>query len=970
MAKEGFKYKFQMMMEGVKIPFKNATIGVSPSGISASISIFSNKQGKDIKPKTSIQIFFQEWFGNHKGNWKMLFDGYVNAVTDTESAEQGRLLYLQARDFTGDLDKIPASVVYGNSDLNSFKMRVAETGTAYTITGIDSNVVLNTREATTGEGSNINLGAQSGYVNLPHLFKRIATTAAYGLINKGEATKAEVPGTTHGNKAPGVSVSTGIDSAIFGEGEDAIDGGFILDALARGMFMESLGSNTYAANINSRLRADKKMIFPKSKASYNMYTYQTGATRFGESIMGGSKYTSVYTLLSNVAAMLQGRPWYNTSPPAINFIKDTEAADFVIDEHVKNYIAKNEKNRFGAPYIMAQHFVLPPLELTAPPGCNIITPVMYNSVTTNVEFDRMYTRGVLEVSDIFLKEGLTSPDPSDFWKHNTYVPTNLFPSRQEILDEGENRSGGDPGQRTDMRFINGRYIPPITVEEKMRGMSIYHSQVDETLARADSKIWFDHNLNSNLSSSLSAGIDKIRAIIDGNDAAIIPSGTTLSSRDMSIAKDLINERASKVREMTANAALPVENRTNNFKNAMRRHALIKFIHGKYSGTSLQINMVFNPYAICGFPSVVIAGTTTADKVVMEDMIGQIQQIQHTISIEAGFGTASTTAVLVGVRPVKQPTDVDDNGNDVYAMATNKIKAKLNDDLEYEDSTYNPDIGKGRYRVNVDDKMDIYDTVDESDSILNQIFPYAKDVLTLTDYDKAKGESNAFIVDAEYTPNRISKFYKNVLKTSNSIMVGRAMDGNTGYNFMYDTIDEAVDRFKDGPHSDAIYKNLEGSMEFIYRDIISADTFYGGILGASRKHTVITKNNGSKDVYITHDSDGTEKLNTTDAVKQHDDSFKPYIKYRRDHKVIDDEYYGLGENYIYSTKSTFQIPATMIVGNRTEINASIPNTFDSEETGAGKLSTIHEIAPVTAFTKERRNSVLSYKSSIGPTSSYS
>jgi hypothetical protein len=258
-----------------------------------------------------------------------------------------------------------------------------------------------------------------------------------------------------------------------------------------------------------------------------------------------------------------------------------------------------------------------------------------------------------------------------------------------------------------------------------------------------------------------------------------------------------------------------------------------------------------------------------------------------------------------IRFVDEPTDIDKNGNPLYMQPTDKEKATINPTtLSYSKQYSIPEpLPKPKEYLN----SNSYDLQYTSES---GGYPYAKDILTLTQNDMNKGESNTVYIDEEYEPQKIARFYRDVLQhNEDSFMIG--LNGS-GEKFVYDTIHEAVTELRKN-RNELLYDYSAG-MRFASRKVCSASAFYQGVLGLSYRDV--------SGEYVCNES----VFNDT---------------------IIEDEYYGVttalwNSGTIEGLKSSNQLTA-----------------LTSTMSGPGDFSSILETMPITAFIKERRNAVKNY-----------
>jgi hypothetical protein len=449
-----------------------------------------------------------------------------------------------------------------------------------------------------------------------------------------------------------------------------------------------------------------------------------------------------------------------------------------------------------------------------------------------------------------------------------------------------------------------RKKPPLTFDERLKGVNPYFGNVAYKLGLDDAKENYKNGaLTSSAKAKLKAKISEMEMMLDNID------GVIENNADVSVAfKAKLEARlAAKRAELVKGRAGSSDDRQ---KNAVKRHALIRFLNVKYAGRALQVGMAFNPYILCGFPAIVFAAKDPSDTVLMKDMIGSVQQIQHDIMISSGGADARTSVVIVGARFVEDATDMDAEGNPIYALRTSRKSAEI-DPNTFEYKNPNHTVNDGLSAVKRELKSTKYDL--SYDVNMRAGYKYAKDLLSLSASARASGESNSKYVDEIYTPNKVAKFYKDVFGLNNSLMVG--VDGDK--KWMFDSIHEAVENFR-ASQSEMLYSDYAACIKRVYRRVCSAEEFYGSVMGASVKVV-----NGDKTEYIVR--------NTRESV---------------DNTSIEKEYYGVSTSEWES-------------GGVDELKVDKGGLLRSP----GKFSSILESSPVTAFTQERRDAVELYRNSI-------
>ena len=304
----------------------------------------------------------------------------------------------------------------------------------------------------------------------------------------------------------------------------------------------------------------------------------------------------------------------------------------------------------------------------------------------------------------------------------------------------------------------------------------------------------------------------------------------------------------------------------------------------------------------------------------------VQQVKHFIMITPSGGDATTSVVLNNARFEDEPTDVDIHGNPLYMKATNTGSegAILGEEIDEFEKAYFPPDPKPLIVTDLDDR---YYDLDDNKNAVGHI--YAKDVITLSEKDIIGGENNGSYLDNEYMPNRIHRFYKDVFgHKSDHFMIGTA-DSITRTNkkvrFVYDTMHEAFVKLRETKKY--LLTNYEECINFVYRDVCSADAFFHGILGVSSKNKKYD-NEGKFDGY-----EYTKKINN---FNQED---------------IRESYFGI------STKDWES--NTKVDGLKHPDSEPKNSEHKGKMMNAGEFSSIKEHMPLTAFIQERREAVETY-----------
>jgi hypothetical protein len=331
--------------------------------------------------------------------------------------------------------------------------------------------------------------------------------------------------------------------------------------------------------------------------------------------------------------------------------------------------------------------------------------------------------------------------------------------------------------------------------------------------------------------------------------------------------------------------------------AYKRHAAIKYLNMKYAGRVVTIDMAFNPFVMCGFPGAIISAMDSMDTNVTKTIIGMVQQVSHTIYITTESAEAATTVVMNNARFEDEPTDLNELGMPLYIEPTNRVKAEI------DPNTYEF-IGGPNYRVPeakspfaLDKESDSFDLKEIK---IDQDYPYVKDFLSTS----AMAKDENVYVDMSYEPNRISRFYTQVFGHANPhFMLGKHSDERGTHYFAYNSMHEAFTELR---KNNRFLTDYGYCINFVKRNICSANSFYHAILGLSSRSQ-------DSDSYINNpagDNDSEEPI----------------------------RYYG--------------VPSDKVSEISKELNIK-----------AGGFSSIRESLPVTAIIKERRDAVEKYFEAI-------
>jgi len=922
MSKKGYNYAFKLYMEGVNIPFQSATVVCTPNGVEMNINVFSNKEVLDLKPKTAVQVFYREWHSRKKDPpWRLMGEGFFSSFYTLDEATEGRGIGLVCRDFRMDIRRAPAALAWeAAQDL--------KTQTFYNSMGIFQTFVV--KGITKKRGTNIRIFDSTGLAPLSYSLSLIAGTAGYGRNRKGTTTPAKSTNTTNplaGQDVPESLSHIGYALSKIQENEEKeaelppqqdgesvyekeFDGctptekgvagcGFYLDAIIRGMWTEAVGGTSVGVFLNRRIRMDKRFLIPVNKSGYNFWTRQQASVHIGSHLMGNSRFSSLEAAIMRLAGAFSTRVYSCSTPSLIPLGNDAfgnplPSVKHVIDENVRKFLIDRASAEFGAKYTLNSSMLLPPLEFTAPPNCNILLPPMYNRVEWRYDMDVDVTRGIFSQTHMLSSHGssaLSSP--------SIQVPNALF-------NVQKNKKATD---------LFGRRKPPLTLEERYKGVNVTFGSVSYELAANDArKVIKERQLLKKRKDALQKQIDELHDELEKRDNAVEErlSFSDAVEGDFQSTEDTIQKRIDAKRDEMRKTRMPtsVRNRTS---NALKHHALLKFLNQKFSGRVLTVDCAFNPYVMCGFPGAVVADELTRGRESMKTVIGMVQQVKHTIFINPQGAEANTSIVMNNVRFEDEPTDIDQWGTPLYMKETVPAKAEIDPNtLEYIRDYYVPEPEPLVGRIK---DSHYYDLDEKTEQIAG--YEYAKDLLSLTAKDVENGERNQIYIDEVYEPTRIAKFYRDVFgHAAPHFMVGNVADDRANPNpnkrifFMYDTIHEGLVNLR---KNRKLLTDYDAALNFVYRNVCSADAYFQGIMGASIQTT----------------EEGEEVFTT--AL----DSFK-------DSKIYD-RYYGV------TTKDWNSHPH--VQGLKEE------NGGEMKE--PGEFSTIREHTPFTPFIKERRDIVEAY-----------
>ena len=371
-----------MYMEGVLTPFKSANVICTPNGVEASINVYANRHIYDIKPKTAVQIFYKDWIADKSGKlgWRLMFDGFTSAYYKVDEATQGRQVSITCRDFRADIRRTPAALAYTGEESLSSKMFMNMEGifTTTVVKGFNDHK-FDTRE-------------YGGQLNpLSQILKLMAGTA-YG--------KGAKPASKQKN---GEFIATGAFGTTMQVDERGkAKCGSFLDGVVRGLWIEAVGGTTVAQFINKRCRVDKRFLVPTNRAGYNIWNRQNAGLQVGSYVMANSRFCSIESAIMRIAGLFGSRVYSCNTPSLIPVSNGSPGNIYTMDSDVREFLVNRTSAEFGAPYILNETMLLPPLEFTAPPNCNIFLPPMYDKVIWQYDIDADATRGTMLSTSLFL----------------------------------------------------------------------------------------------------------------------------------------------------------------------------------------------------------------------------------------------------------------------------------------------------------------------------------------------------------------------------------------------------------------------------------------------------------------------------------------------------------------------------------------------------------------------------------------
>ena len=806
-AGKAYNYDFKLLLEGMEVPFKSANIVCTPNGVEFNINVQVNEELFNLKPKTAAQIFFKEWyFPEHA--WRMLADGFFSGFVTSEDSTGGRAIGITCRDFRMDIRKSPAAIAWaGNRETPG----VAQS--QFSINGVYQNIASKklVTNKKTGEDEAVNIKGrptrmydQTGLMDLAVAIERIVGTAYGTSSNSGRYS------------AFNFSTSEIEDKY----GNKKANGGLFLDAFIRGIWMEAVGGTRVNSFMNKRIRADKRFLVPRNYASFNFWKKNNFGLEVGSAIMGNSRFSSLEAAMMNVAGMFSTRVYSCCTPSLISLEKENNPGlEYVMDDTVRRFMEATNKlesfsARYGPMYILNESMLLPPLEFSAPPNCNLFFPPMYDSINWQRDDDSDITRAYYGVI-----HSLNTTGGTDFGQVKFQIPNDMFGVTAEKVKGTEKRL-------------------PLTLEERYKGVNVYHGSVEYNLASADAAkslalAAIDTPNGKEAYVEMKAEVDDAKK----SSETPTPTGQTEGFQAEIETRGKVQdaEKAAKKKE--------AERKSKIFGDAIatayKRHAMIKYINMKYSGRVVTISMSLNPFVMCGFPGAIISALEEMGTNVTKTIIGMVQQVTHTIQITPQGAEASTNVIMNNCRFEDEATDLDASGMPLYMDKTDRAAAAVNpstlefvqDENEILKKRTNKDGSpKNPYRVpNAVSPVAVDEDSDKYDLKEVEIGPsqYAKDFLSTSNDDLAAGKEERTYVDTSYEPNRVFKFYTQVFKhTYPHFMLGTHESNYFAYNTMHEAF---VDLRKRRPE---LLRDYAACMQFVSRDICSADGFYHGILGLS------------------------------------------------------------------------------------------------------------------------------------------
>lgn len=901
---KAYNYEFKMFMEGIEVPFRGANITCTPNGVEANINLESNKELLEIHPKTAVQIFFKEWTGTDKPAWRLMFDGFFSSFYKIDQAASGRDIGITCRDFRMDIRRAPACLAYlGNDQLTVQNY--------YSITGLYDSFVVPGNNKNNGKTTIENTKRADMFKARIQKAQKVSTRVydTTGLSDLAYVFLLQA-GTAIGKSNTAIQMDTNykrfyevfpLSPEPSQNKQNLIDGGFVLDAIVRGIWTEAVGGSSLGEFLNKRIRMDKRLLTLRNFNGFRMWKRASFGLEVASYMMGDSMFTSIEAAIMRLAGLFNCRVYSCNTPSLINVSKKEDKYLYVMSALVQDFLVDKNSESFGAPFILNESMLIPPLEFTAPPDCNIFFPPMYNRLTWQHDWDVDYTRCYFTTVDSWSTYG-----GADLGKKIHQIPTALF------------HTGGGSTNPKDVLDENGRKKLPLTLEERYKGVNVLNSTIEYNLAASDQ--------NKNFTEALLK--EKAKASIDKKIADLTQKKKDLESK-MEAAEKLWQQESLTKNELdqvnkdlqdpsTGKAAIKqISDQIANSKskgnflidNALHRHALIKFINNKFNGRTIQINMTFNPYPVCGFPGLVVADKSPYGDVSMKSVFGMVQQVQHYITVTISGAEATTSIVMNNARMEDEPTDMDRYGLPLYMKPTDRIAANINKEtLLYTNNGYFIPDAVPTYENDLENKL--FDLKETNEGVTKKDYPYVKDFISLSAKQIDNGEMNNTYLDRDYEPQMISIFYKKIFNQHEHFMVGR--NGNDW--FMFDTMHEAVQNLR--TNRPELLVDYEACMSYIKRNICSAEGFFKCIVGASNIQFV-----DANAEFINHQVD--------------------YNETTIDDTIIYDAYYGI-TNYQYLASESF---------------------YTQRKLKPGWFSSIREHIPVTCFISERVDKVLAYKAKV-------
>ena len=866
---------FKMYMEGVNVPFYGAVITATPNGVEAQVSVYSTRELFNLKPKTAVQIFYQDWVDGI-GSWRLMFDGFTSAIVKSDT-DIGVNSSLVCRDFRMDMRRMPAAMAWqSKSHQLDIEHLYSSAGLFHnwTIKGIDGKETIAAKTRTFGK---------TVLNSLPSLMKRVASSARGG----GAVRDAET-----GEYALKKSYGDAIKKSPSGYA----DCGLFLDSIIRGVWLEAAGGTSMGYLLNKRIRVDKRIIVPVNKAGYDFWTKANAGIQGGSYLMGNSTFSSVESAIMRFAGLFSTRVFSCSTPTLIPIGKETDATKWVIASDVRDFLVNRNSANFGGKYLLNETMLLPPLEFTAPPNCNIFLPPVCTRIQWTYDKDVDATRGNFTTIN-----SISTPSSSKLARYKIQIPTVLF----DRASKDKNSS-----------ISNSNKL--LTLDERYSGVNVITGTVEYNLAADDVKsVVLNKSLKKKAAEDNGEKINELKADIaevENNKTGIPGLSNSILDKYKAKLKKLVAKRNKAKVKLKAKLGSAIRKSTT---TALQRHAALKFLNRKYTGRVVTVDMSFNPYVMCGFPGMIPADPNTFGNESGSTIVGSVQQVQHRIIISNQSAHAVTSIVMNGARFVTEPTEIDEMGDPLFMKATKPKLAEIDPETLKYKSKEDYFVPDPIAPIKHGSRNSAYDF---SVSLKSDKYVYAKDLLTLTSKDIASSKINALYIDSNYEPNRIAAFYKYVLQqNTTSFMVGDSSIVENGVSknikFMYDTIHEASEELR---KSDVMYDYIS-AMKFASREICTADAFYQGILGLSVR-------NGSGDdvVYenITEGFDGTR---------------------------LDEEYFGV-------TTDMWENDSNIKKLKHNSLSVDTSGTM----TGPGEYSSILESDPVTAFIQERKVAVEKYR----------